>query len=506
MISSVRALALGVCLTTVLAGCSQTATPVPESPPATPAPTPTGLDRYYDQTLTWTECGGDFECSRLTVPLDYADPSKGDTELAVLRVAGDKPLGALVINPGGPGGSGVEYVRAASQFFPGEVTDEYQLVGFDPRGVGASDPVDCLTDKQLDRWIAMDGDPDTAAAEADLLAAAKRFGKRCARGSGEILPFLDTASVVKDVDVLRSALDQPRLNYLGFSYGTKIGALYADEFGESTGRMVLDGVLPPQLTATEVGRGQAEAFDQALRRYVADCQKKPDCPVAADSVDAGVAKVSDFLAELESDPLPTDSDTDLNQALALGAILYHLYFPFSGDWESLSEGLRAGFAGDGGPLLDMYRARLERQPDGSYRNNAQEAFYAVNCLDADSRATAAEMRARAEEWAQAAPAFGRYLAWSEAACAAWPEAPVGGPRQVTGSEAGPILVVGNTYDPATPLQWAQLLADRLADAHLVVWESDGHTAYRNGSQCVDDAVNAYLLEGALPASDPLVCS
>lgn len=501
-----RAWLVGACLIG-LVGCSTApeATPAP-SPPAAATQAPASLEAYYDQELDWSSCEGGAECAQLTVPIDYADPSAGDTTVALLRTTGSKPLGSLVVNPGGPGGSGVDYARAAGQIFSADVTDNYQIVGFDPRGVGRSAPVDCLTDKQLDKWIALDGDPDSAAAEADLVAAAKRFGARCLRNTGDLLAHVDTASVVRDLDVLRGALREPRLNFLGFSYGSRIGALYAEDFGPTTGRMVLDGILAPQLSADEVGLGQAKGFDDALRRYVEDCQKSSDCPVAADSVADGVALVQDFLADLETKPLPTDSDQELNQSLGLGAVLYNLYFPFSGDWENLSDGLRDAFAGDGSTLLTQYRTRLERDPDGRYRTNAQEAFFAVNCLDRASEPTIEELRARADSWAQEAPVFGRYLAWSEAACAQWPEEPVGGPRQVTGSQAGPILVIGNTHDPATPLEWAQALTDHMADAHLVVWESDGHTAYGNGSTCVDDAVDGYLLQGELPADNPLLCS
>jgi pimeloyl-ACP methyl ester carboxylesterase len=378
------------------------------------------------------------------------------------------------------------------------------VVGFDPRGVGRSAGVDCLTDAQLDKWIAADSDPATPAEQDRLMADAKAFGKACQKRSGGVLPYLGTESVVKDMDVLRAALGEERLNYLGFSYGTMLGALYADEFGPTTGRMVLDGVLPPSLTSSEIAEGQAKGFEDALRRYVADCQQKSDCPVAGDSVDAGVSKIQGLLTGLADKPLPAGNGEQLTQPLAAGAILYYLYFPSAGDWDSLSKGLTDAFAGDGSTLLDLYRTRLERNPDGSYRNNSQEAFFAVTCLDRESDSTEAELAARADQWAQEAPTFGRYLAWSEAACAEWPVPGQGETRQVTAAEAGPIVVIGNTHDPATPLPWAQRLAENLADAHLIVWDSDGHTAYGNGSQCVQDAVDAYLVDGTLPAPD-LVC-
>lgn len=504
----VRTLAAGVCALVALAGC--TSAPLPEalqSPPPTvrsPQPAPQGLQRFYEQNLTWQDCEGSFECATLTVPRDYSDPNAGTTGIALLREKGDKPLGSLVVNPGGPGGSGVDYARAAGQLLSDTVTDQYSVVGFDPRGVGRSAPIDCLTDAELDEWIALDGEPDSPKEGQELLDAAREFGEACEARSAEMLPFVDTESVVKDLDILRAALGERRLNYLGFSYGTMIGALYADQFGPNTGRMVLDGALPPQLSVDEVGLGQAKGFDDALRRYVEDCQAKPGCPVAGESVDEGVAKVQDFLDSLDDKPLPAGEGRELNQGLGVGAVLYHLYFPFAGDWDALSEGLRDAFAGDGGTLLDMFDTRLERSPDGKYANNSQEVFYAVNCLDRTVDGDAAELRRQADEWAQAAPVFGRYLAWTEAACSQWPVAATGAPQEVTAADAGPILVIGNTNDPATPLEWAQLLADRLADAHLIVWESDGHTAYGNGSSCVDDAVDAYLVDGDLPPSD-LVC-
>lgn len=507
--TAVRGLAVGVCSLAVLAGCtSAPLPPVLQSQPAESAEpresAPAGLQRFYDQKLAWQDCDGSFECADLTVPRDYANPEAGTTTIALLRAKGDKPQGSLVVNPGGPGGSGVDYARAAGQILSDTVTEQYSVVGFDPRGVGRSAPIDCLTDAELDEWIALDGEPDSQQEQQELLDAARDFGKACEERSAQMLPYVDTESVVKDLDILRAALGERRLNYLGFSYGTMIGALYADRFGPKTRRMVLDGALPPQLTIDEIGLGQAKGFDKALRRYVEDCQTKSDCPVAGESVDEGVRKVQDFLDSLDEQPLPAGDGRELNQGLGAGAVLYHLYFPFAGDWDSLSDGLRDAFAGDGRRLLDMFYERLERSPDGKYANNSQEVFYAVTCLDRGSDADIEKLRRQADEWAQEAPVFGRYLAWTEAACSEWPVAATGEPEEVTAADAGPILVIGNTNDPATPLEWAQLLADRLADAHLIVWESDGHTAYGNGSSCVDDAVDAYLVDGELPPAD-LVC-
>jgi hypothetical protein len=211
-----------------------------------------------------------------------------------------------------------------------------------------------------------------------------------------------------------------------------------------------------------------------------------------------VARVRRFLNRLEDKPLRTKGGRPLTEALGAGAVLYYLYFPSAGDWNRLSAGLRTAFDGDGTLLLSMLDERLQRGADGRYADNGQEVFYAVNCLDRRVAGTPEDLQALAARWSQAAPTFGRYLAWSEAVCMQWPVPEAEQPQAATGSGNAPILLVATAHDPATPSQWAQRLADSRANAHLVVWESDGHTAYTNGSSCVDGAVDAYLLEGTLP--------
>lgn len=501
--SGQRMLALGGAAALLLAGCSTApppdpASPAPQTSSASASPAP-ALDRYYSQALDWQPCDGSFECADVSVPIDYADPDAGDTTFAVIRQTPvDRPLGYLVLNPGGPGGSGVDYAKAASSVVSPRVAQSYNVVGFDPRGVAHSNPIDCLTDRQLDAWIGGDSDPDTPAQVRQLLAKAKAFGERCAAAAPELVAHVDTGSVVKDLDVLRAALGSEKLNYLGFSYGSLIGARYDQEFGQHVGRMVLDGVISPDLSQEDVALGQAEAFEQSLRRFVADCQAKPNCPLGGD-VDAGVARIRRFLTSLEGKPLRTRGDRPLTEALAAGAILYYLYFPYGGDWNRLSQGLRSAFDGDGTLLLAMLDERLQRGRDGNYADNGQEVFYAVNCLDRRVAGRPEDLAALAQRWSQAAPTFGRYLAWSEAVCLQWPVPATGQPQQAT-AESGnaPIVLVATAHDPATPPQWARRLAESNANAHLVVWESDGHTAYTNGSSCVDGAVDSYLLDGTVP--------
>ncbi len=487
----------------LLAGCSAAAEPEPPPLPSAGQQIPAELAQYYEQDLRWSGCGGGFECATLRVPVDYDDPeASGEFALEVLRLpAGGDRLGALVVNPGGPGGSGVDYARAARIIVSEDVQQAYDIVGFDPRGIGASDPVDCLTDEGLDALIATDPRPATPAQEQELIAVTGEVGAACARRSPETFGWVDTRSSARDLDILRAALGQERLDYLGKSYGTALGSVYAEQFPGNVGRFVLDGALPVDLSSGEISRGQAAGFELALQRFVADCLTRSDCPLAASTVPDGVAEIGGFLSGLEASPLPADGGRELTEALGATAVLYFLYFP-PNDWTLLRQGLADGFAGDGSLLLAMLDQRLERNSvTGEYRTNAQEAFYAVSCLDRPA-STLEEIAQQADTWASESPTFGPYLAWSDAVCAQWPVPAVTEPRTVSAEGAGPVLVVSTQYDPATPYEWGVRMADGFADASLVSFNGDGHTAYRNGSACVDDVVDAYLLAGEVPGEDP----
>lgn len=460
------------------------------------------LADYYDQTLDWQECGNGAECTDLRVPKDYEDSGAGDFDLALLRhKAEGKAKGSLVINPGGPGGSGVDYARSADLVLSPAVSEAYDIIGFDPRGVAESDPVNCLTDAEMDEWLAADGRPDNPDEAAKLAESAAQYGSRCAERAAAGYSYVGTQSVVKDLDILRSALGEDQLDYLGKSYGTLIGALYADEFPDKVGRMVLDGVLPPDLTSEEIGLGQAEGFEDTLRRFVEDCQTKEVCPLPGGSVDDGVERIQKFLDDLGEEPIKAAEDRPLTQSLGLGSILYHLYFPTYGDWDKLSNGLTDAFEGDGSTLLQMYDERLQRGADGKYADNSNDAFNAVTCLDRAGEGDTDVLQERSEAWAEQAPTFGAYLAWSDLVCGNWPTEAKSSPHKVTAEGANPILIVSTTHDPATPYPWARKLSEDLANAKLVTWDQDGHTAYSNGSKCVDDVVDAYLINGKVPGKD-----
>lgn len=489
----------------LLAGCTGLTTSVTSAPPARGgADAPPGLDTYYGQQLAWRSCGTGFDCAQLRVPKDYDDPAGGgDFAVQVIRLRAEnaKPIGSLVLNPGGPGGSGVDYGRAARSVVSDDVRRLYDVVGFDPRGVAGSDPVTCLTDEETDLLLEADPTPDTADEVQTLTARAATVGRQCLDRSPDIAPWMDTRSTAKDLDILRAALGDDRLNYLGKSYGTAIGAVYAEQFPRNVGRMVLDGALPVSLTSEQVSLGQAEGFERALQRFVQDCIGRADCPLSATTDQEGVVEIQRFLASLETDPMEVREGEALTEALASAALLYYLYFPPE-DWRKLREGLLAAYDEDGSVLLNMLYERLQRnQTTGRYANNAQDAFYAVSCLDRPA-SSLADVEDREVSWSQLAPTFGPYLAWSDAVCAQWPITAVSRPRSIAAVGAGPILVVSAQNDPATPYEWGEAMAQEFDDAVLVSSNSDAHTSYRRGSRCVDDVVDAYLIAGDVPAEDP----
>ena len=294
---------------------STASAPAPAPSPSGSLPAaPAGLEKYYDQELAWRSCG-DNECSRLRVPLDYADPSGRSISIAVVRVpATDRAnrIGQLVVNPGGPGGSGIDYAEGGRNTFGAALTRVYDIVGFDPRGVGKSTPVQCLGQKQTDAYVSSDPDPDTAAEVRAFEALNRAFGQACAQHSGELAAHLSTIEAAKDIDVLRAALGEPRLDYLGASYGTYLGSTYADLFPTHVGRMVLDGALDPALSNEQLTFVQAKGFQTALDAYLADCISRGSCPLGT-SVAQGGQRLRQFLDQLDAKPLPTGTDRPLTE-------------------------------------------------------------------------------------------------------------------------------------------------------------------------------------------------
>jgi pimeloyl-ACP methyl ester carboxylesterase len=496
---SLATLATGaVALVLAVSGCSsigiggdRAAPPQNPAAEATARQPPSGqasLARYYDQQLPWSPCQG-FQCARLTVPLDYAKPDGATVSIAVLKAEakGDR-RGSLVVNPGGPGGSGVQYAAAADLIVSKPVRQSYDIVGFDPRGVGLSQPVTCLDDSELDAFLGGDPTPDTKAEEQSFAAGAKAFAAKCAAKGGPLLAHVSTIEAAKDMDILRAALASPKLDYLGKSYGTFLGATYADLFPAKVGRFVLDGVVAPDLSSTQINQGQAEGFETATRAYVADCVRAGGCPLGG-SVDQGMQRLRDFLKQLDAAPIRVDDPrvkalTEGWGSLGIAAAMYD-----ESRWGTLTQALESAFKGDGNGLMQLADSYAERSGSGRYSGNLMQVIYAVNCLD---RADSKDLSHYEGE------ARGSFLAWSTVPCGYWPVPANNAPKRITAAGSGPIVVVGTTRDPATPYAWSQRLAGELQNGHLITHDGDGHTAYMRGSSCVDGAVDAYLLKGTVP--------
>lgn len=474
--------------------------PLPETPQGTVA-------GFGAQEPKWQSCGGEMLCADVYAPLDWEDPAGETITLSLVKheATGSDRLGTLFINPGGPGASGVDFVQNNFDYaVQPELQRSYDVIGWDPRGVGASTPVQCLDAAGMDAYLY---GPDSAAglergsdAWIDAaLAEEREFGAACAETSGDLIQHVSTGSTVQDLDMLRAIAGDPKLNYLGFSYGTYIGARYADAYPERVGRLVLDGAMDPSADMNEVVRAQTLGFEQALRAYVTDCLNRRGCPLTG-SVDAAMAQIGKLLDRVEANPLRGSDGRTVTVNTALTAIIFPLY---SQDMWGFLDQLFTSLAVDDPEtaltLADYYNDR----EDGRYLSNSTEAFSAINCLDYPSPATLDReaMRKNAAALAADAPTIGRFQGYGDAGCFAWPAKGAETREAVTGAGAAPILVVGTTGDPATPYQWAEALAEQLESGVLVTYVGEGHTA-STSSECVAKIVVDYFIDGTVPARDP----
>lgn len=506
-----RGIALAVVLVALLAGCAafggagdESATPRGALTPkpagssgSVPSPAPS-LAGYYGQKLSWTPCRDQDQCAAMRVPLDYARPAGRSVTLALLKVPAldeSRRLGSMVVNPGGPGVSGVAYAAGAESTYGKALRQVYDVVGFDPRGVAGSTPVQCATNEQLDAFVESDPDPDTSAERRYSDGLLRRLGRGCLARSGDVVRHVSTIEVAKDLDILRAALGDSRLTYFGASYGTAIGATYADLFPRRVARMVLDGALDPTSSTLEMYLVQAHGFEVALRAYVGACVDRGSCFLGS-TVDQGVRRIQALLKQAEDRPLATSSV----RTVSAGAAVYGIWQPLydKAAWPVLDKALSDAFSGDGSLLLTIADSYLHRTRDGSYTDNAFEVYYAVSCLDHDDGLPGSQVARYLPRFEKVSPTFGAIFAYSATACDAWPVHSGLGPHRVHATGSPPIMVVGTTRDPATPLVWARALAAQLDRGVLVTRDGDGHTGYGRGSSCVDGTVEAYLVSGAVP--------
>lgn len=502
-----------LCSAVVLAGCTVTTAGI-AGPTSVAAPP--GLDRFYAQQLSWggcTEYGTSredraafadpvFDCARLEVPLDYAAPGGRTAQIGVLRqkASGDR-IGSLLFNPGGPGGSGMSFLSSlAGGLGDSPLPRRFDLIGFDPRGVGASTPtIDCLSDAD---WVVeradLDVDPSPAGVEQSEMES-RQYAERCTQRSGgvEVLANAGTRDVVRDVDILRAALGDRLLTYVGYSYGTRIGSQYAEAFPRNVRALVLDGALDPTETSIERSVKQNAGFQQAFEAYAADCASRPACPLGTDPAQA-TAAFQALTRPLIDAPVTVGSRT-LSYGDALTGVIQALYA--ESFWVYLTRGISELATGEGRILLALADIYYNRGADGAY-GNSNEAFVAISCVDEQriaDRAQQAELVRRALE---AAPFRddGRGIIAALDTCAFWPAPPTSEPHVPRADGLPPTLVISTTGDPATPYQAGVDLAKAL-NGSLMTFEGTQHTVALQGTACVDDVVNSYLIDLTLPPGE-----
>ncbi|MFF5974275.1 alpha/beta hydrolase [Streptomyces sp. NPDC012769] len=481
---------------------------------------PTGLDGLAAQKLTWSPCrppsaaegggpapsplpgGAPWECSFLTAPLDYARPDGDTVDLALIRAKArdrSRRIGSLVFNFGGPGASGVNGLPGFAEKFE-TLRSRYDLVSFDPRGVGRSAPVECATDKELDAYYALDFTPDDAAEERTLSDAQKKYADGCEKDSGERLPHVGTENAARDMDLMRRVLGDDKLHYFGISYGTELGGVYAHLFPSKVGRAVFDAVVDPGAGVEAGALGQARGFQLALDNFAKDCVDRGDqCPLPGSSVAEIEKFVTDLLASLDKKPIEGIGDRRLTQTQATNGIAQALYSKEF--WPYLEQGLDEADGGNGALLLALSDSMNGRNQDGVY-SNIQSANAAINCVDFKERYTLGQAKERLPRFREASPVFGDFMGWALAGCSSWPVPGAWDHPDVSAAGSAPILVVGTTGDPATPYEGARAMVNALGKGVGVelTYRGEGHGAYNSGNRCVKAATDAYLLDGKVPKS------
>jgi len=464
----------------------------------------TGLRRFYAQHVSWHPCTSGFECTKVLVPLDYRHPSGRTISLAVSRRPADDPdsrSGAILVNPGGPGASGITYAPTAVSHFRSDVLDRYDIVGFDPRGVGSSEGVDCLSDKELDAFVALDPTPDNPAAVVEAKRAITAFGRGCVRRSGQLAAHLSTPEAARDMDIIRAVVRSPKFDYYGASYGTLLGATYADQFPDRVGTMVLDGAIDPQQSLVQENLDAAGGFETSLRAYLRFCVRQGSCPLGDDPATAE-SNLDALLGRIDAHSIPAAGGRRLTIGQAVLGVWLPLYVPDL--WPALSAALLQAKSGDGSGLERLSDLYTSRGPKG-YVDNSMEALYAVNCLDEPTSRSVQDVRRLLPRFEKVSPTFGDVFAWFLIGCPHWPVRTAEPIPKIDAPGASPIVVVGSTGDPATPYSSAVALAKELQSGVLVTRVGEGHTGFGRGNQCIDNAINDYFAEHKVPR-DGLRCS
>ncbi len=458
------------------------------------------------QKPAWGQCkatsdgpppGDAWQCATIKAPLDWSKPDGQTIDLALIRseASGSERVGSLLFNFGGPGGSGVSMMPAYASLAE-ELHERYDLVSWDPRGVAASEGVRCRSDQAMQAAESVDATPDDTAEETAYFKDAADFGAGCEKAAGKLMGHVSTTDSARDMDLMRQVLGDEKMHYFGISYGTELGGVYAHLFPGNVGRLVLDAVVDPSADTVGHAKNQARGFQRALDNYLKSTGQDPA---------QGTQKIVDLLDRIDAEPMPASSNRELTQTLALTGIVLPLYSEQS--WPTLTSALEAAEKGDGSGLLALADAYNERDASGRYGTQTHSQRV-ISCLDDRQRPTQEETKKLLPEFRKISPVFGEFLGWDTAGwCHDWPVPGQFDTPEVSAPGAEPVLVVGNTGDPATPYEGAQKMADELGEdvGVMLTWKGEGHGAYGSGSDCVDSTINAYLLNGKVP-QDGKVCS
>jgi pimeloyl-ACP methyl ester carboxylesterase len=460
---------------------------------------PKTLAGYYSQEVYWQSCNQDFQCATLAVPIDYKKLSTGTFEIALLKYEArtSKKLGSLIVNPGGPGGSGVDYAYAAEYIFSPAILDRYDIVGFDPRGVSRSAPIRCLSDKELDANNNSDSKPDNDTEFQQILEDTKKYVEKC-KDKNKYLSSYSTANVARDLDILREALGDKQLNYMGKSYGTYLGTLYAQFFPEKVGRVVLDGAVDPSISNFRQTLTQAVGFDQAFLSFAADCNKRKNCTLPKDK-GAEITEMQKLFSQAANNPFPTKkkSGRTLTESMMVLGTASAMYDSQTG-WPQLRRAIAEAQKGYGDTFLKLADEYTGRQSDGSYPNNEFDSSAVIDCLDFNEPRSVQRIRSDGKVFTNEAPLFGPYLAYGGVTCKFFNQGTEVIIEPMT--TANPVIVIGTTGDPATPYEWSQGLSKLLTNSRLISLTAEGHTGQGQGNACIDDQIDDFYLTGKVPTT------
>jgi pimeloyl-ACP methyl ester carboxylesterase len=455
------------------------------------------LQDFQSQKIKWRTCYDSYKCADVLVPIDYTNIKLGTFKIAVLKYeAGNKQdrIGSMFVNPGGPGASGFDYAYQAEYIVSPQVLALYDVVGFDPRGVGRSAPIRCLTDDEMDANYASDAKPDDAQELETLIKEAQDYVAKCEKNTKNLTAY-STENAARDMDVIRAVLGDKKLNYLGKSYGTYLGTIYAQLFPDKVGRVVLDGAIDPGATPLEQSLIQAVGFDNALDAFVKDCLQIDTCPLPKGAKKQYFTELFDSVAEK---PLITSTNRVATESLVVLGTALALYDNESG-WPMLRVALKQAQSSRGFMFLSLADAYTGRQLNGTYPSNEGDSGFVIDCLDWNDTRTNEQIAQDAQTFKAQAPVFGPYLAYSGISCKYFTG--IKQPTKFKQINTTPMIVIGTLRDPATPYSWAVALHKLITNSRLITLDGDGHTGHGRGSVCVDKSVDAYFITGKIPAAD-----